>query len=313
MAGATLLTLIDDISTLLDDVALMSKLALKKTAGVVGDDLALNAQQVVGVDVTRELPVVWSVAKGSGLNKVILVPLALGISALAKWAVTPLLMIGGAYLCYEGFEKIIHKWLHDPAAEAEHHQQQLEGLAKPQVDMVALERDKIRGAVRTDFILSAEIIVIALGEIAKEPLLKQLAVLATVAVAMTVSVYGLVAVIIKLDDLGLMLTVRPGRSSFARTQRALGWTLLKTAPYLMRGLSIAGTAAMFLVGGGILVHGVEPLHHWVEELAHEFSGLAWLVELAANGLAGVAAGAVIVGIMTAVRAVTSPRSRHKHA
>ncbi len=250
MAAASLLALIDDIATILDDVAVLTKVATKKTAGVLGDDLALNAQQVSGVNADRELPVVWAVAKGSLLNKAILVPLALAISAFAPWLVTPLLMIGGAFLCYEGFEKLAHKFFHKAEEEA-HHVEHLKAVADEKVDLVALEKGKIKGAIRTDFILSAEIIVIALGTVAAQPFMTRVAVLIAIALVMTVGVYGLVGAIVKLDDLGLYLNQRGGALS-----RAVGRGILAFAPWLMKALSVAGTAAMFLVGGSIIVHGV---------------------------------------------------------
>jgi predicted DNA repair protein MutK len=292
--ASSLFVLLDDIATVLDDVATMTKVAATKTAGVLGDDLALNAQQVTGVSADRELPVVWAVARGSLVNKAILVPGALAIAAFAPWGITPLLMIGGAYLCFEGFEKLAHQFLHSEAEDQAHHDELVKALTDPQVDMAALERDKVKGAVRTDFILSAEIIVIALGTVAGAPLQQQLAVLVAVAVAMTAGVYGLVAGIVKMDDAGLWLSRRAGAAS-----RALGRGLLAAAPRLMKALSVLGTAAMFLVGGGILVHGIAPLHHGVMHLAE---GPAWLaamlLENGANGLVGVAAGAlVLVGVM----------------
>lgn len=259
MAGASLLALIDDIATVLDDVAVLTKVAAKKTAGVLGDDLALNAQQVAGVRAERELPVVWAVAKGSTLNKVILVPLALLISALAPWAVVPLLMAGGLFLCYEGVEKLAHKLFHRQEEQA-HAEALTRALEDPEADLVAVERDKIRGAIRTDFILSAEIIVIALGTVAAASFGKQVTVLVTVAALMTVGVYGLVAGIVKLDDGGLYLTRRQGSGWSSRLLRGLGRGILRFAPWLMKTLSVAGTAAMFLVGGGILAHNLHFLH-----------------------------------------------------
>lgn len=267
MAGASLLTLIDDIASLLDDVAVLSKVAVQKTAGVLGDDLALNAQQLTGVNPKRELPVVLAVAKGSIVNKAILVPVALAISAWLPWAVTPLLMIGGAYLCYEGCEKLLHKFLPGSHEDADAHAHRAAATADPAVDMVAFEKQKIAGAVRTDFILSAEIIVIALGTVAQVGLWQRIAVLIAIAVVMTVGVYGLVAAIIKLDDLGLSLCRRPGRSWWRSGQRGLGRVILAIAPYLLKLLSIAGTAAMFIVGGGILTHGIAPVHHFVAHAA----------------------------------------------
>ncbi len=295
MAASSLLALIDDIATILDDVAVMSKVAAKKTAGVLGDDLALNAQQVTGVSADRELPVVWAVAKGSMLNKVILVPAALAISAFLPWAVTPLLMIGGAFLCYEGAEKLAHRFLH--RAEDDAHREALaQAVADPTVDLMALERDKIKGAVRTDFILSAEIIAISLGAASGAPLGTQAAVLSLIAVAMTVGVYGLVAGIVKLDDLGLWLSRQAGAAA------GLGRALLAFAPWLMKALSVAGTAAMFLVGGGILVHGLPWLHHAVQGFAAAGGAAAsWFLEALGNAAAGLLAGAVVLGAVTAVQ------------
>lgn len=289
MAAASLLALLDDIATVLDDVAILSKLAAKKTAGVLGDDLALNAQQVTGVRAERELPVVWAVAKGSMVNKAILVPAALLISAVAPWAVTPLLMIGGAFLCYEGFEKLAHRFLHSKDEDAADKAALEKAIADPTVDLVAFEKDKIKGAVRTDFILSAEIIAITLGTVAASPFMTQVLVLVGIAVAMTVGVYGFVAGIVKLDDAGLALS-RSGSGA----ARALGRGILAAAPWLMKALSIAGTAAMFLVGGGILVHGIAPLHHWVEANAPGLLGAL------ANGLLGVVAGALVLATVTLV-------------
>jgi len=287
--ASTLLALLDDIATLLDDVAVLSKAAAQKTTGVLGDDLALNAQQVSGIRAERELPVVWAVAKGSLRNKAILVPAALAISAFVPWIVTPLLMLGGAYLCFEGVEKLAHKFLHKAEEEAEH-AQQVQALSDPAVDLVAFEQDKIKGAIRTDFILSAEIIVIALGTVANASLQQQLAVLVTVSIAMTVGVYGFVAGIVKMDDVGLWLSRKPGAAA-----KAVGRFLLAAAPRLMKLLSVLGTAAMFLVGGGILVHGVPPLHH---AIAHFAEGKAWLVsvlvENGANAGVGVVAGALVL-------------------
>ena len=268
---------------------------------MLGDDLALNAQQVSGVNADRELPVVWAVAKGSFVNKAILVPAALVISAFAPWAVTPLLMLGGAFLCYEGFEKLAHKVLHRGAAAA-HHAELTVARTDPQADLVGLERGKIKGAVRTDFILSAEIIAITLGTVAAAPFLTQVIVLVGVAVVMTVGVYGLVAGIVKLDDAGLFLSGRPGDNAAARAGRGAGRVILRTAPWLMKGLSIAGTAAMFLVGGGILAHGFAPVGHWIEALAHSLGGVAGaLTPLALNGGIGVVAGALTLAAVTGVQ------------
>lgn len=301
MAGASLLALLDDIASVLDDVATMTKVATKKTAGVLGDDLALNAQQVSGVNADRELPVVWAVAKGSTVNKAILVPAALAISAFMPWAVTPLLMAGGLFLCYEGFEKLAHRVLHSKDEDASHHAQLAQAVADPAVDMVAFERDKIKGAVRTDFILSAEIITIALGTVADRPFATQLAVLLGIAVIMTVGVYGLVAGIVKLDDAGLHLSRRAGTFS-----QAVGRAILAAAPWLMKGLSVAGTAAMFLVGGGILVHGVPALHHAVEAVAARAGALAFGVPLAGDALAGLVAGALALAVVSAVQRLRRP-------
>jgi uncharacterized protein len=272
MAGSSLFALIDDIATLLDDVSVMTKVAAKKTAGVLGDDLALNAQQVTGVKADRELPVVWAVAKGSMVNKAILVPAALAISALETWLhgrgyniplVTPLMMLGGAFLCFEGVEKLAHKFLHKGEDE-QAHAQRLAAVQDANVDMVAFEKDKIRGAIRTDFILSAEIIVISLGTLGGRTFIEQVMTLVAIAAIMTVGVYGLVGGIVKLDDAGLALTADTRDSGWARFKRAFGRGILYSAPYLMKFLSIAGTAAMFLVGGGILVHSIPALHHLIQ-------------------------------------------------
>jgi hypothetical protein len=299
LAGSSLLALIDDIATILDDVSLMTKVAAKKTAGVLGDDLALNAQQVTGVNADRELPVVWAVAKGSAVNKAILVPAALAISAIVPWLVIPLLMLGGLYLCFEGVEKLAHKFLHSHDEDEAHHAELVQALADPNVDLVAIEKEKIKGAVRTDFILSAEIIVISLGVVATAPFMTQVMSLVGVSVLMTVGVYGLVAGIVKLDDAGLYLSRKSGDGAGARFQRGLGAGLLKGAPLLMKFLSIAGTVAMFLVGGGIIAHGLPPLHHAIEGLAHHAGavpGVGGLLEglssMVANALVGILAGAV---------------------
>jgi hypothetical protein len=294
--ASSLLALLDDIATVLDDVAVLSKVAAKKTAGVLGDDLALNAQQVAGVRADRELPVVWAVARGSVRNKLILVPAALAIGTWAPVLVAPLLMIGGAFLCYEGVEKLAHRWLHGAAAGQARHAELTAALADPSVDLVALERDKIKGAVRTDFILSAEIIAITLGTVAGQPFGTQAAVLAAIAAVMTVGVYGLVAGIVKLDDAGLWLSRRPGAAA-----QATGRAVLRTAPWLMKALSVAGTAAMFLVGGGILVHGVPALHHAIAGAVAPWGGLAGaLAGTLAEALVGVLAGALVLAAVTAV-------------
>jgi uncharacterized protein len=296
MAAAGLLALLDDIATILDDVAILTKAATRKTAGVLGDDLALNAQQVTGIRADRELPVVWAVAKGALVNKAILVPAALLVSAIAPWAITPLLMIGGAYLCYEGFEKIAHRFLHTARELDDEHEALTKAVSDESVDVVAFERGKIKAAIRTDFILSAEIVVIALGIVAASPLATRIVVLVTIAVLMTVGVYGLVAAIVKLDDAGLYLCGRPGRM-----QRALGAGILRAAPWLMKFLSFAGTAAMFLVGGGILVHGVPALHHLVEAAADVVPAFDEAAALVANLVVGLVAGGVLVGAVAAVR------------
>lgn len=262
MAGASLLALIDDIATILDDVAVLTKVAAKKTAGVLGDDLALNAQQVAGVAAERELPVVWAVAVGSFRNKLILVPAALLISAFIPWAVMPLLMLGGIYLCLEGVEKLAHKWLHSTEEDAAHHAEELAAVANESVDLAAFEADKIKGAIRTDFVLSAEIIVIALGTVAGQAFSTQVAVLAGIGVIMTVGVYGIVAAIVKMDDIGAWLLQKDSGAA-----QSLGKGLLLAAPRLMRLLAVLGTAAMFLVGGSILAHGIPPLHHGIEASA----------------------------------------------
>lgn len=294
VAGSSLFALIDDIATVLDDVAVMTKVAAKKTAGVLGDDLALNAQQVSGVNADRELPVVWAVAKGSVRNKVILVPAALLISALLPWLVTPLLMLGGAYLCFEGVEKLAHTFLHSDTEDKAHHDELLHALVDADVDMVAFEKEKIEGAVRTDFVLSAEIIVIALGTVAGAPLMHQVAVLVGVALLMTVGVYGFVAGIVKLDDAGLYLSQRQGGGV-----QALGRGLLWMAPHLMKALSVLGTIAMFLVGGSILLHGLPTLHHAVLNAAEGAGALGWLLKLLGEGGTGVVAGAMVLAVVTA--------------
>jgi uncharacterized protein len=304
----SLLALLDDISTILDDVALLTKVAAKKTAGVLGDDLALNAQQVAGVKADRELPVVWAVCKGSFLNKAILVPTALAISAFAPWAVTPLLMAGGAFLCFEGFEKLAHKYFHsradEPAHSPEHHAQVVQALADPAIDLVALEKEKIKGAVRTDFILSAEIIVITLGTVQASPFMTQLTVLSGIAVLMTVGVYGLVAGIVKLDDVGMLMSQRVGESTFRRAERSLGRGILAAAPYLMKALSIAGTAAMFLVGGSIFAHGIPWLQGMIAQWsASAGSALQTVASSLLDGVVGIILGAVVLGAVTLFKRV----------
>ena len=298
--ATSLLLLLDDIATVLDDVAVMSKVAVKKTAGVLGDDLALNAEQVTGVKADRELPVVWAVAKGSFKNKLILVPAALAISAFIPWLITPLLMLGGAFLCFEGFEKVAHKFLHSKDEDEKHHQEQLEAIQNPEVDMVEFEKDKISGAIRTDFILSAEIIVIALGTVKDQSFLIQSLVVASIAIFITIVVYGLVAGIVKLDDAGLHLIKEKAQSAWGGFKRKLGRGILVFAPFLMRALTIVGTAAMFLVGGGILVHGFhsvsEGIIHFSETLTSLPLGGFWkaITPTLANGLFGVIAGGILV-------------------
>ena len=312
-----LLMLLDDITTILDDIAILTKIAAKKTAGVLGDDLALNAQQVTGVDASRELPVVWAVAKGSMVNKAILVPVALALSAFTpSWVIITLLIIGGLYLCYEGCEKLAHKFLH--SADDHAHQQELKSaLVNPAIDMVALEKEKVKGAIRTDFILSAEIIVITLGTVATAPFVTQVFVLISIALLMTVGVYGLVAGIVKLDDLGIRLIASSDDSTNTTMKQRIGYAILIAAPYLMKFLSIAGTAAMFLVGGGILVHGIPPLHHLVESLLHPVQELesvgvilGSLTELLLNALVGLLGGAIVLLVVTAVSKLRRPATAH---
>ena len=291
MAGASLLTLLDDIASVLDDVAILTKLAAKKTAGVLGDDLALNAQQVSGVKAARELPVVWAVAKGSFKNKAILVPAALAISAWLPVLITPLMMIGGTYLVYEGMEKLAHRFLHSRDEDARKHAELVHAVADEQVDLVAFEQDKIKGAIRTDFILSAEIIVLSLGVVDGQPFTQQALVLVAIALSITVGVYGLVAGIVKLDDAGMHLAEKGGATA------AFGRGILYSAPWLMKFLSIAGTAAMFLVGGGILVHAIPVLAHWVEGFVPAGWTGAVLAALA-HAVVGMAVGAVVVAAVT---------------
>ncbi len=297
MAGASLLTLIDDIATILDDVSVMTKVAAKKTAGVLGDDLALNAQQVAGVNADRELPVVWAVAKGSMVNKLILVPLALVISALIPWAVTPLLMLGGLFLCFEGVEKLFHKLFH--AEDVNHLEpQKLIGQDESK-SLEELEKDKIKGAIRTDFVLSAEIIVITLGTVATAAFSKQIMVLAGIAIIMTVGVYGLVAGIVKLDDGGLYLAECKGKSLLAELKRKFGFAILGFAPYMMKTLSVVGTAAMFLVGGQILAHGIPSVHHAIEHATSTLGNgfLQTISPTLLNGIFGILAGAAALSVM----------------
>ncbi|MBK7060131.1 MAG: DUF808 domain-containing protein [Rubrivivax sp.] len=305
MAASSLLALIDDIATVLDDVALLTKIAAKKSSGVLGDDLALNAQQVSGVKASREIPVVWAVFKGSLRNKAMLVPAALLISALAPGLVVPLLMVGGAFLCFEGFEKLAHRLLHGAHEAEAGHAALTQALTDHQVDLVALEKDKIKGAVRTDFILSAEIIAIALGTVANAPFGTRVLVLSGIALVMTIGVYGFVAGIVKLDDAGLWLSQRP-----AAVARALGDAILQAAPWLMKALSVVGTVAMFLVGGGILVHGTPPLHHLIGALTKPLGGLAAaLLSALADALVGIVAGALVLAVLTLGKRVLARRAK----
>jgi uncharacterized protein len=303
MATSSLLALIDDIASIMDDVSVLTKVAAQKTTGVLGDDLALNAQQVSGVSAERELPVVWAVCKGSFVNKAILVPAAIAISYFAPWLVTPLLMIGGAYLCFEGCEKLAHKYLHTKVEIDTQHDQLVTALADSGKDIVAIEKEKIKGAIRTDFILSAEIIAITLGTVQSQPITTQFLVLAGIAVLMTVGVYGLVGGIVKIDDLGLRLTRKVGNSVRARYKRSIGRGILAAAPYMMKTLSVVGTIAMFLVGGGILTHGIPAIHHWVESAtASIVTGktgiLQSIISLSTDALTGILVGAVALGIFT---------------
>ncbi|KGD81402.1 hypothetical protein C7434_4364 [Pantoea sp. PNA 14-12] len=295
MAGTSLLTLLDDIATLLDDISVMGKVAAKKTAGVLGDDLSLNAQQVSGVKANRELPVVWGVAKGSFLNKLILVPLALIISAFAPWLITPLLMIGGAYLCYEGVEKVLHSLQYDKQQNSpEARQQRLDNLAKQ--DPREFEKKKVKGAVRTDFILSAEIVAITLGIVSEAPLLNQVLILAGIAILVTIGVYGIVAGIVKIDDLGFWL-----KQKSSRVAQSVGAVLLAAAPWLMKILTVVGTLAMFLVGGGIIVHGITPLHHFIENAIAPFSGLvSGLLSNGANLVIGFIIGSIVLLVVNLI-------------
>lgn len=286
---------------LLDDITAMTKVAAGKTAGVLGDDLALNAQQVSGVRPERELPVVWAVAKGSWRNKLILVPAALLISALAPWAIMPLLMLGGLFLCYEGFEKVFHKLLGHGDETQQEQTEHVQAIADSQQDMVAVEQDKIKGAIRTDFILSAEIIVISLGTVASATLGMRMAVLAAIAVLMTVGVYGLVAAIVKLDDLGLHLSRRREPAA------CVGRGILKMAPWLMATLSVAGTAAMFLVGGGILAHGVPSIEHLFHDWSGRAGALDWLASSLLNGVLGVISGGLVVGALALISKLRGKR------
>ncbi len=297
--------LLDDIATILDDIAILTKVAAKKTAGVLGDDLALNANQVTGLDASREIPVVWAVAKGSFLNKLILVPSALVISALAPWLVIPLLMVGGAYLCFEGVEKLAHRWLHAPEELAAHEKSLMKAVQDHKVDLVALEKSKIRGAIRTDFILSAEIVVISLGTVANSPFLSRLFVLSLISILMTVGVYGLVGGIVKLDDLGLWMS-RKGSA----LGRSVGALLLAAAPWLLKALSVIGTIAMFLVGGGIVLHGIPGGVEFIHQVLHGVLVVPVIgatAKLTAEGAFGVLVGAlVLAGVQAGKKAFARP-------
>lgn len=307
MAGGSLLLLLDDISILMDDVGVMTKIAAKKTAGLVGDDLALNAEQVTGVKPSRELPVIWAVAKGSFVNKVILVPAALLISYFIPWLITPLLMIGGLYLSYEGAEKVIHKFWPTLLPHDEEQNARLQANADDSVDLVAFEKDKIKGAIRTDFILSAEIIVISLGAVtaAGGDILQKAIVLSIVAIVVTVGIYGLVAGIVKIDDAGLHLMEN---STDGDAKYKFGEFMLSAAPKLMKFLSIAGTIAMFLVGGGIIVHGIGFLYHSVEDIAHLTGVFEGLTNALLNGVVGFVIGAIVVAIFTIVGKMRGDKS-----
>jgi predicted DNA repair protein MutK len=298
--ATSLLALLDDIATVLDDVAVMTKVAAQRTAGVLGDDLALNAEQVSGVRAERELPVVWAVFKGSARNKLILVPVALLLAAFANFLITPVLMLGGCYLCYEGFEKIAGKFLHP--GEREHEVEEfLQTLHDPGADLVAYEEQKIKGAIRTDFVLSAEIIVISMGSVQTAAFVTQIGVVISIAVIMTIGVYGIVAAIVKLDDLGIYLVEVGGE---AGVKRWLGDQILAFAPYLMKGLTIVGTAAMFLVGGGILTHGLPGLEHFLESMTVPLESidtiggaLATTASLLLNAVFGIIAGGLLVPVV----------------
>jgi predicted DNA repair protein MutK len=313
--ASSLLALLDDIATILDDVAVMTKVATKKTAGVLGDDLALNAQQVSGVKPDRELPVVWAVAKGSAVNKLILVPAALAISWFEEWLrgrgidlpiILVLMMIGGAFLCFEGVEKLAHKFFHSAEKKQAEHEQLVEAVANEHVDLVAFEKDKVKGAIRTDFILSAEIIVLTLGASAGKDFPVQVGTLVAIAIIMTIGVYGLVAGIVKLDDAGLHLSRLPGEGGLRRGKRAFGRGILLAAPWLMKSLSVAGTAAMFLVGGGILVHSVPAVHHAVQSITPE-GGWGTLVSMSAEAFIGIVIGIAVLMVVSGVQKLRAPR------
>lgn len=263
MAAGGLLALLDDITALLDDIAVMTKVAAAKAAGITGDDLAVNAEAMIGIDPKRELPIVWRVAKGSFRNKLILIPAALALSAFADFLITPLLMLGAAYLCFEAAEKVLHAAKPAPRPA--------DAAAAAEKDLAKLEKQKISGAVQTDFILSAEIVAVTLGIVKDMPLGQQAVVLCLVGVAMTIGVYGLVAGIVKIDDLGMLLSRRKASGT-----AKLGRGILRAAPWLMKSLAFAGTAAMFLVGGGIVVHGIPALSQWMESLPRGLQHLAMI-------------------------------------
>jgi|TARA_R110000772_G_scaffold28935_14_gene72653 predicted DNA repair protein MutK len=305
VAGASLLTLLDDIATVLDDVAILSKVAVKKTAGVLGDDLALNAEQVSGVKADRELPVVWAVAKGSFLNKLILVPSALLISAFLPPLITVLLVLGGLFLCFEGFEKVSHKYFHSKKTIAAEHKALLEAVSDENIDIAALEKEKIKGAIRTDFILSAEIVVIVLGSVQDAPFQTQVLVVSLLAIAITIGVYGLVAAIVKLDDLGLYLLRKSVAGRFNAMQRSVGRGLLVFAPFLMKLLTVVGTIAMFLVGGGIIVHSFSWLNRqftnieqWIGGYLGTFSES--ILSILLDGITGIVAGGLVLAIVSTI-------------
>ena len=311
---SSLLALLDDIVTVLDDVSALTKVATQKTAGVLGDDIALSAEQTAGLRPNRELPVVWAVAKGSLRNKAILVPAALAVSAFVPWAMVPLLMLGGAYLCYEGFEKLTHKFVRRQAKDDVHHADLAHARSDLSVDLVSVEKAKIKGAVRTDFVLSAEIIVITLSNVTDAPFATRVGVLVGIALIMTAGVYGLVGGIVKLDDVGLHLSRRGGDAMVPRIQRRIGMSILEAAPLIMKGLSIVGTAAMFLVGGGILVHGIPVLNGWIAGLAERFAatpGIGRVLRLATSllldAVIGIVAGALVMVVVSSVRRALRPR------
>jgi uncharacterized protein len=315
MATGSLLALLDDITTMLDDVSVMTQVAAKKTAGVLGDDLALNAQQVSGVDASRELPVVWAVAKGSFINKLILVPTALALSYFLPFLIKPLLMVGGAYLCFEGAEKLAHQFLHkqhpEVTSEEIHDAELHKAMQNPKTDLVALEKEKIKGAITTDFVLSAEIIVIALGTVAGKAFADQALVVSLIAIIMTVGVYGLVAGIVKLDDLGLYMMLRKGKSIIKQIIRKIGQFLLNGTPYLMRFLSVAGTAAMFMVGGSIIGHGLPFVHHLSEQLVELLQPVSSVLAAISPHLLDAIVGLIVGAICVVIFTLLKPFFNHK--